>query len=192
MSEDHRDWKIEVLSRPPLRVDGDTAPESLQAELTERLEALLASYNGLEPTAEGWRALALALALKHEPAFRIKTPVDRASRNGRLVARVGFETFRLRSKMKALMGKYRAQRYDEGKIRWLAAGALSRQEKGMTRKKAYDLVAPERPRGGSPRYQNADFIRRMEFEKIAEKSMALAASVLSQNFAPPTANETDA
>ena len=100
------DWIAETLSRPPLRIADDTSPESLQTELGERLEALLASHNGLEPTAEGWRALALALALKHEPAFQIETPVDRSSLGGRPV---GLGDFILRSMLKSEMRKGNSQ-----------------------------------------------------------------------------------
>lgn len=91
-------WIAETLSTPPLRVDDATTSESLQGELAERLRALLASHNGLEPTAEGWRALALALALEHEPAFQIETPVDRSTLGGRPV---GLNDFMLRSMLKA-------------------------------------------------------------------------------------------
>jgi len=137
-------WIAETLSRPPLRVGDDTSAEALQSELSERLEALLASHNGLEPTAEGWRALALELALRHEPAFQIETPVDRASIGGRPV---GLGDFILRSMLKA--SKIVARRVDR-KARTLnnlfsrkatTSDSMRREKYELTAKKALQKAA---------------------------------------------------
>jgi hypothetical protein len=53
------------LDSGPINVDETTTDEALTAALQERLAALLRLYN-CEPTPDGWRALALRLALDHE------------------------------------------------------------------------------------------------------------------------------
>lgn len=102
MDEDDHDpheWIYEALSRKPLRILDATTASDIAAEIQKRLEALLAS-SGCEPTPDGWRQLAVILALRHEPAFQIETPVDRASKGGR---HKGWADFALKSRMKAKM-----------------------------------------------------------------------------------------
>lgn len=152
------DWITETLSRPPLRVDDSTTPGSLQAELSERLEALLASHNGLDATAEGWRALALALALKHEPAFQIKTDVDRKA--GRPA---GLGTFFLRSMMRSEIRK--------GKTQSQAAKVVARRTK-PTPGTLNNLF--------SRKASAPDSFRREKYESKAREALRVAADALSQ------------
>lgn len=154
------DWIVETLSRPPLRVADDTTPDLLHAELAERLEALLASHNGLEPNAEGWRALALALALKHEPAFQIETPVDRETLGGRPI---GFGDFILRS---MLHSEVRA-----GKSKSQAAKTVSRR----TDQKAASLNNLFSRKASVP-----DSVRREKYESKASEALKAAAVSLSR------------
>lgn len=74
---------------------------ALTEEFGERLKALLAIHQ-CEPTAEGWRSLALALAREYEPAFQIETGQERAGKDGK-AGRPAGRTFLLRSAMKAEM-----------------------------------------------------------------------------------------
>ena len=103
------DWTIEVLSRPPVMISDDTTVDALSAEFAERLEALLLLHNGLEPSLEGWRDLALALALEHEPAFKIETPADRVGRSGKEGRPVGWTGLAMKSAMRAEMRKGKTQ-----------------------------------------------------------------------------------
>lgn len=96
---DPNEWIYEALGRPPLRVMDDTTAGDIAAEVEARIEALLVA-SGCEPTPDGWRRLAVLLALRHEPAFKIETPVDRASKGGRPI---GWSDFLLRSRMRAHM-----------------------------------------------------------------------------------------
>lgn len=103
MADDQDDalpWYIEVLGRPPIRIMSDTKAEDLVSEMTERLEALMAAHIGVEPTADGWRQLAIELALEHEPAFRIETPVDRLGKSGAGGRPSGWRNFMDRTAMK--------------------------------------------------------------------------------------------
>lgn len=153
---------VGVLQRGPIRVMDDTSPESLANEMAERLEALLQSHNGLEPTAEGWRQLALELALKYDPAFELETPVDRKSIGGRPVGMGGFI---LRSQMKSEMRK--------GKNQSEAARVIARQSKGkITAKTAAQALSRNAP---AP-----DFMRRAPYEWRADNAMRAAARKLSQ------------
>lgn len=93
------EWVTDVLSRPAIRIDDDIDASTLEAELGERLTALLSSHM-LEPTADGWRDLALTLAMTHEPLFALETPADRASLGGRPTSGSNFV---LRSLMKQEM-----------------------------------------------------------------------------------------
>jgi hypothetical protein len=153
-------WIAETLSRPPLRVGDDTSAEALQSELSERLEALLASHNGLEPTAEGWRALALELALRHEPAFQIETPVDRASIGGRPV---GLGDFILRSMLKAEVRKGNSQSQ--------ASKIVARRvdQKARTLNNLFSRKAT-----------TSDSMRREKYELTAKKALQKAAAFISQ------------
>jgi hypothetical protein len=154
------DWIAEALSRPPLRIADDTSAESLQSELSERLEALLASHNGLEPDADGWRSLALALALKHEPAFQIETPVDRSSLGGRPV---GLGEFVLRSMLRSEVRKGQSQ---------------SQAAKNVARR--VDQKASTLGNLFSRKSSIPDSIRREKYERVAEKALKSAAVSLSQ------------
>jgi hypothetical protein len=151
----------EALGRRPLRIDDSTTPESLEVELRERLEALLASHNGMEPTLEGWRGLALALALQHEPAFQIETPVDRDSMGGRPA---GWTGFTVRSAVKAELRKGAKSQRAAAKV--VAAKfdlSLSRVQNIMT-----DPPSPP------------DVLRRRKYELIVEKAIASAAQRVSR------------
>lgn len=99
-SEDQMPWYIEVLGRGPIRIMSDTKAEDLVSEMAERLEALMTAHNGLQPDADGWRQLAIELALQYEPAFQIETPVDRTGKSGAGGRPSGWRNFTDRSLMK--------------------------------------------------------------------------------------------
>jgi hypothetical protein len=155
------EW-VEVLQRGPIRIMDETSVEGLVDEMAERLEALLRSYNGLEPTAEGWRQLALELALKYDPAFKIETPVDRESIGGRPV---GMSGFILRSRMKSEMRK--------GKSQAEAARSIAKQSKGK-------IAAKTATNSLSRKAEAPDFMRRAPYEWKADSAMRAAARKLSQ------------
>lgn len=153
---------VEVLGRPPIAVTEHTDDAALAEEMAERLDALLRSHNGLEPTAEGWRQLALELAMKHDPLFKIETPVDRESLGGRPV---GMGNFILRSRMKGEMRK--------GKTQSEAARTIERESKGQISKKtALNSLSRNAPA--------ADDVRRLPYEWKAERAIQMAARKLSQ------------
>jgi hypothetical protein len=70
---------VRVLERGPIELNESTSDADLVPELEERLRALLEKYV-CEPTTEGWRRLAIELALRYEPGLKIITPVDRRTR----------------------------------------------------------------------------------------------------------------
>ncbi|WP_461319677.1 hypothetical protein [Bradyrhizobium barranii] len=161
MDDEGFDSGGEALSRPPLRIDDSTTPESLEVELQERLEALLASHNGLEPTLEGWRDLALALALRHEPAFQIETPVDRDSMGGRPARWTGFT---VRSAVKAELRKgAKSQRAAAKVVAEMFGLSLSRVQNIMS-----DPPSPP------------DVLRRRKYELVVEMAGAIAAKKVSR------------
>jgi hypothetical protein len=161
------EWVVETLSRNPIRVDDETNPEALKAELWERLEALLISRL-LEPTAEGWRDLALALALEHEPAFQIETPVDRSSLGGRPI---GFGDFFLRSIMKSEKSKLKKSepRKDpsQSQIAKIVARRTGKAAGTINNLFAKDASIP-------------DSVRREKYCRKAAKALKAAADSLSQ------------
>jgi hypothetical protein len=57
------------LGRPP--IDLRWAPEEIEAEYGERLQALLDEH-GLDADLQGWRELAINLAIQFHPAFQVK------------------------------------------------------------------------------------------------------------------------
>lgn len=65
----------------PIRILDKTSDEELAAAMAERLAFVFELYQ-FEPTPDGWRELALRLALKHEPALHIETPFDRQPGGG--------------------------------------------------------------------------------------------------------------
>lgn len=97
--EDIPEWVL-TLGKKPIRVLDSTPDDVLTDAMEERLTAIMRRY-GCEPTPEGWRELALTLALSHEPALRIETPVDR--RHGEGGAEPTIEPFIWRSKMASAM-----------------------------------------------------------------------------------------
>lgn len=84
MSSDLPEWAA-PLTAGPIVLDADTPAETLSAALEERLAALLRLY-GCDPTPEGWKDLALRLALEHRvadtPIMEVRTPVDREPGSG--------------------------------------------------------------------------------------------------------------
>lgn len=79
------DW-ARPLTRGPIEVDERTTFDELAKEFSERLDALMKHYQ-CDATPEGWRRLALRLALDHEieqgtPAMRVIVPVDRLPEAG--------------------------------------------------------------------------------------------------------------
>lgn len=98
--DDNLPWYIEVLGRPPIKIMSDTKAEDLVTEMAERLEALMTAHNGLYPTSDGWRQLAIELALEYEPAFQIETPVDRTGKSGAGGRPSGWRNFSDRTAMK--------------------------------------------------------------------------------------------
>lgn len=65
---------LKPMLRPELTIKKNTTSDDLNGEMEERLAAVLRAYgfnNG------GWREVALQLILEHEPAFQIRTPLDR-------------------------------------------------------------------------------------------------------------------
>ncbi|WP_439628239.1 hypothetical protein [Shinella sp.] len=160
--DDHLPAWAEALGRGPIPVTEHTDEGELAEEMAERLDALLRSLNGLGPTAEGWRELALELALRYEPLFRIETPEDRESLGGRPV---GMANFSLRSRMKAEMRK--------GKSQAEAARTIAKESRGeITFKTANNVL--------SRKAQAPDFIRRMPYESKAARAIRAAAKRLSQ------------
>lgn len=75
------DYPHDVLARKPVQIGDETKVDDLVPEMRERIGALLDLY-GCDDSLEGWRALALALAMAHEPVFRLETPADRTGRSG--------------------------------------------------------------------------------------------------------------
>lgn len=166
MAENPDDYSPEwvaILARGPMRVTEYTSEEELATEMAERLDALFRSHNGLEPNAEGWRQLALELALKYEPLFSIDTPDDRKNLGGRPV---GIGNFSLRSQMKAEMRK--------GKSQAEAARAVSKASKGNISAKTANNVM-------SGNAQAPDLMRRWPHEWKAARAMQMAAHKLSQD-----------
>ncbi|KQV33121.1 hypothetical protein ASE37_18845 [Rhizobium sp. Root268] len=160
--EDQLPAWVDVLQRGPIAVTEHTSEEDLAVEMAERLDALLRSHNGLRPTAEGWRQLALELALKYEPLFTIETPVDRDSMGGRPV---GMGNFLLRSRMKAEMRKGASQAE--------AARRIEKESKGET---SFKTANNSLSRKG----QAPDFMRRWTHEWKAQRAILAAAKNLSQ------------
>jgi hypothetical protein len=86
----------ETLSRDPVRISDDTSIKDVVPEMRERLEALMDLY-GCDASLEGWRKLALTLAMAHEPAFRVETPADRTGASGLGGRPIGMKRFHIRS-----------------------------------------------------------------------------------------------
>lgn len=156
------DWIAEALSRAPIKVADYADEEVITAEMSDRLEALLAA-NGCEPTAEGWRELALALAMRHEPAFALETPADRTGKSGSGGRPTGFANFALRSRMKKEMAK--------GVSQSEAARRVARKI-GVAEGTAMNALSRRAP---SP-----DIIRRAPYDQIAHRALKAAARKLSQ------------
>jgi hypothetical protein len=154
---------VEVLGRGPIAVTDETSDDELAVEMAERLAALLESHNGIKPTAEGWRHLALELALRYEPAFQIETPVDRTGRSGIGGRPVGWQTFMLRSMMRAEMRKGVSQKEAARKVARRTGKAVGTVNNVLSR------------RGNAP-----DTMRRAPFEWKAERAARIAARKLSQ------------
>lgn len=157
-------WWAEMLARPPIRIKDDTSEEELSHQLAERLEALLESRNGLTPTPDGWRDLALALALEYVPAFQIETPADRTGRSGRMGRPVGFKTFALRSRMN--------QEMQSGLSQAQAAKKIERLSKGGTKAKT--------AQNAMSRSANPDLLKRLRYESAASRAALAAARKLSR------------
>jgi len=70
---------IKILERGPLNVDRLT-PERLKSEFEARIPALLESY-GADNTLDGWRDVAIKLAITYHPALIVKRTLPKAKSN---------------------------------------------------------------------------------------------------------------
>ncbi|KRC12999.1 hypothetical protein ASE23_00040 [Rhizobium sp. Root73] len=156
---------MEPLHRGPIAVTEHTAEDELAAEMAERLNALLQDHNGLEPTAEGWRQLALELALEYVPAFKIETPVDRTGPSGLGGRPVGMGNHILQSRMKAEMRQGKSQAEAARTIHKDSGGAIAV-------KTAQNALSRES--------QSPDFMRLRRYKRKAARAMKAAADKLSQ------------
>ncbi len=153
------EWLEEVLSRGAMTINAETDMDALTDEMIERLEAVMSFYNGCEPTADGWRRLAISIALDHHPLFRIVTPADRDVKGGKPV---GFENFARRSAMKAETKK--------GVTKKQAAQSLDKKF-GVSSKTLENLMVRSSP--------PPDAMARSVYTRKAEKAIERAASELS-------------
>jgi hypothetical protein len=80
-NEEEPGW-IKILERGPLDVDR-LSPARLKSEFEARIPALLESY-GADNTLDGWRDVAIQLAITYHPALTIKKKFHSA-RSGRPV-----------------------------------------------------------------------------------------------------------
>jgi|GEM_PF-6170221 len=107
------EWLEEVMSRKSMVIDDHTNVDDITKEMSERLEALLTVYNGCEANEDGWRRLAVQLALEFHPLFKVQTPADRDQQGGKPV---GMENFIRRSMMNAELKKGGSQRAAAKKV----------------------------------------------------------------------------
>ena len=68
--EEERLASVARLERPPIDLKR-MSKERVEDELGQRLQALL-DYHGLDADADGWRELAINLAIEFHPAFKVK------------------------------------------------------------------------------------------------------------------------
>lgn len=155
------EYPHDVLARTPVRVGDETKVADLVPEMRERIEALLDLY-GCDASIEGWRKLALALAIEHVPAFKLETPADRSGGRSGIGGRpVTMETFRLRS-------EWLQEMHGGGSERDIAA----RLEKRLG-------IPAETIRSRVRRKQQMpDAMRRATYTVIAEHALADAAKTL--------------
>ena len=131
---------IEPLSRGPLRIKNDTPRAVLARELTERLEAVLAS-RGLTASPDGWRDLALQLLIEKSPPIPIVTDVDlmKGGKDGS-----GMKNFIIRTRLKSLMKQHKLSSID-------AAAARLAREAGMPSKgRIKNIAHASGAKGGKP------------------------------------------
>ncbi|BBF93425.1 hypothetical protein [Blastochloris tepida] len=154
------DWAA-PLTAGPIPVTSEATVDDLAAIIAPRLEALMRVY-GAEPTPEGWRRLAIGLALSHEPSLRMWGVHDRPhDEPGRRKDRARLEDgWRLQKEAKrtglplsdVIEAHRRAERKAGRKV--LAASTL------------YEAVRDARKIGGNL----ADFALRQTFEAAALKA----------------------
>lgn len=158
------DYPYDVLARPPIRIDDSTVATDLVPEMQDRLEALMESY-GCDGTDEGWRKLAISLALRHEAAFKVETPVDRTGRSGKGGAPIGMQRFRIRSEVakerKAGVSKRKAGVSEREAARRVA------ERLGMNEHTVRSAL------GGGP--SGSDEMRRYNYLIVAEAALVRAA-----------------
>lgn len=155
-------WIAEILGRSPIRIDGYTDETALTEEMTERLDALLQS-NNCDASPEGWRDLAIALALKHEPAFKIETPVDRTGQSGAGGRPVDWKPWIMRQMMRQATKKFGSRK---------EAGKRLARKHSPSAKTFENMLSREQPL--------PDDMRRWDFEWKADRAIRKAAQHLSQ------------
>lgn len=179
MADDRDDdlpWYIEVLGRPPIKILSDTKPEDLVGEMAERIEALMTAHNGLYPTSEGWRQLAIELALLYEPAFRMETPVDRTGKSGAGGRPAGWRNFSDRSAMKQEL------RNNPGISAREAARRIAKRT-GRNENTLKDVLS----KPASP----PDAMRLLPYITLRARAAEMAALYVSQEWGDVTATEDD-
>ncbi len=172
--DDDMPWYIEVLGRPPIKIMSDTKPEDLVEEMADRIEALMTAHNGLHPTADGWRQLAIELALLHEPAFQMETPVDRTGKSGAGGRPSGWRNFSARSAMKQEL------RNNPGISNREAARRVAKRT-GWNESTLKDVLS----KPASP----PDAMRILPYKIVRERAAEMAARYVSQEWGDITATD---
>lgn len=156
------DYPHDVLARAAVRVDDTTLVSDLVPEMRERLEALMELY-GCDASPDGWRKLALELALKHESVFRVETPADRTGPSGIGGAPIDMKVWRLRHEW----------------LKEMAVVPIGTAEREIARRLERRLgIKASTIRGAVRRDAMSDEMRRANYVVVAEAALASAAKHL--------------
>lgn len=165
---DTPEW-LKPLNRTAITVMKETTTSDISKEMEERLEAALRAY---DHDSGGWREVALQLLLQYNPAFQIRTPVDRLEVDGKLFS--GAE----RSIMRwGLYGSMKTLTKRKGMSAAAAARELHKKNPEYSVGYLQNLLR-DGEKGDIPPPR---FMQRWKYEKVARDALDAAADKL----APP-------
>jgi hypothetical protein len=175
-----------VLDRPKLRLDR-LSREQLAAECDDRLSALMEAYRIDATTLEGWRELAVILAVNHHPSFQPAGPKLKRGKPKGISWDKWLISFAVRSRRAKFERELAAKKIANPKVKFDEKGLQKKAAKQIRREMHGGELAERRRKVSAgepaPRVRNAPSVKRLENIVAEVKATSLPGGTIPL---PPT------
>jgi hypothetical protein len=175
-----------VLDRPKLKLD-KLSPEQLATELGERLSALIEAHHIDATTLEGWRELAVILAVNHHPSFQPAGPKLKRGKPKGISWDKWLTSFAVQSRRAKLERELDATKIANPKVKFDEKGLQKKAAKQIRREMHGAELAERRLKvqagDPAPTVRNAPSVKRLENIVAEVKATSLPGGAIP---VPPT------